>query len=103
VTVVPPLLVLTTAGASASLLLRERPAFAYAPFLTLASLAAAAVVAGWTAFAWRAWRACEMDEASDCTPVLTIGERGLLVAIAAGAALLWGREELSRVGSPDVS
>ncbi|MBV9880408.1 MAG: DUF2339 domain-containing protein [Gemmatirosa sp.] len=101
---VPPVFVLVIASAGAALLLRDRPAFGYTPFLTLPSLATAAVVAGWTALAALAWRACAAEEATQgCTPTLTVGERGALIAAAVVAALLWGREELSRVGSPDVA
>ncbi|AHG92371.1 Protein of unknown function DUF2339, transmembrane (plasmid) [Gemmatirosa kalamazoonensis] len=86
VAVLPSLTSLAAAAGGAYLLLWERPAFAYTPFLTSASLAAATVVAGCIALAWLAWR----------TPVLTLGERGALAALAAMVALLWGREELAR-------
>jgi hypothetical protein len=94
VAIAPALASLAAAGGSAYLLLWERPAFAYTPFLTSASLAAAAAVAGWIALAWLALRA---------GPVLTAGERGALVGVAAAAALLWGREELARAVSHDVA
>jgi hypothetical protein len=93
VAVVPSLVGLAGASVGAYLLLWERPAYAYAPFLTTASLAAAMVVAAWIALARLAWD----------VPSLTVGERGTLAGIAALAALAWGREELARAVSADVA
>ncbi|GLC26266.1 hypothetical protein rosag_27790 [Roseisolibacter agri] len=91
----PSLAAAGLAAASAAMLLSERPAFAYAPFLTSASLAAAAVVVALTVLAWRVRR--------DGAAVFTRGERTALAALPALAALAWGREELARAGSPELS
>jgi hypothetical protein len=100
----PPFIVLVAASLGADALLRERPAFAYPPFLTSASVVAAVVVAAWVVFAWQAWRVCRPD-ANDptCPPLLSPVERGAVVGAAAVDALLWGREELARAGSPEIS
>jgi hypothetical protein len=92
VAALPALASLALAGVTAATLLRERPAFAYAPFLTLPSLAAALAVAGAAALAWGVRRA-----------PASVGrtERRLLTLLPAVGALLWGREELARAGSPE--
>jgi hypothetical protein len=99
-----PLVVLGTASASCLDLLRDRPAYAYPPFATGPSLAAAALVAAWATLAWRVWRAApgSGDPAAAAAPT-TPGERAAVIGAAAVAALLWGREELARAVSPDVS
>lgn len=90
-----PALVASVAAAWAWVLLGNRPAYAYTPFLTPGSFAAAAVVVAWSIIAIRVWR--------DGTAVLPRNERRLVVAAAAGVALLWGRQELARAVAPDVS
>jgi hypothetical protein len=90
-----PLAVLAVATGWAAVLLEGRRAYAYTPFLTPASVAAAAVVAAWAAVAWRVWH--------DGQPAVRPAERRPVVWAAAGAALVWGRSELARAVSPDVS
>ena len=94
-TLLAPALVASVAAGWGWVLLGNRPAYAYTPFLTPESLAAAAGVAAWSAIAIRVWR--------DGTAVLPRHERRLVVAAAAGVALLWGRQELARAVAPDVS
>jgi hypothetical protein len=105
VAIAPALASLAVAGGSAYLLLWERPAFGYTPFLTGASLAALSAVLGWIALAWLAFRACRDEDVAPAKAgaVLTVGERGALVGVAAAAALLWGREELARAVSREVA
>jgi hypothetical protein len=70
-------------------LLADRTAYAYAPFLTQESLAAAAVVAA----AFAAWRLTR--DMPDRT-----GQGGVLIFVA--VLFLWGRAELERAISPEV-
>ncbi len=91
----PSLASLGLAAAGAATLLRQRPAYGYTPFLTSASLAAAAVVVAMAALAWRVRR--------HGAEAFARGERTALAALPAVGALLWGREELARVGSPELS
>jgi hypothetical protein len=91
----PSLASIGVAAASVVALLRERPAFAYTPFLTPASLAALAVIGALGVLAWRVRR--------DAAGSFSTGERTALVALVAIAALLWGREELARAGSPEIA
>lgn len=79
-------------------LLRERPAYGYVPFVTVPSLAALAAVVGWAAFAHYASRA-ELRDAPHYQP----RERAIAGAAGALAAFFWGREELTRAGSPELS
>ena len=95
VAALPSLASVGLAGAGAASLLRQRDAFAYVPFLTPASLATAAVIAALAVLAWRVRR--------DGASTFTRGERTALSALPAVAALLWGREELARAGSPELS
>ena len=95
---IPAVGALLFATAWAFELLRERPAYGYVPFLTVASLAAAAAVAGWTLFARSASRA-ELRDA----PEYRARERALTGAAGALFAFFWGREELGRAGSPELS
>lgn len=100
----PPVLVLAAAAIGAQLLLAARPAFGYAPFLTIESVAASCVVAAWIVLAVQTHRACRAPaDQPDCPPLLTVGERGAVTALAALVALLWGREELARAGSPEIA
>ncbi|MGZ8411539.1 MAG: hypothetical protein ACXW05_02300 [Gemmatirosa sp.] len=91
----PSLCSLGLAGAGAATLLRQRPAFGYTPFLTSASLATVAVIAACAVLAWRVRR--------HGAGAFARGERTVLAALPAIGALLWGREELARVGSPELS
>ncbi len=95
VAALPSLASVGLAAVGAATLLRQRPAFGYAPFLTPASLGAASVVAALAVLEWRVRR-----HGADA---FGRGERTLLTALAPVAALLWGREELARVGSPELS
>jgi hypothetical protein len=95
VAAIPSLASVGVAGAGAAMLLRQRVAFGYAPFLTSASLATAAVIAALAVLAWRVRR-----QGADA---FGRGERTMLAALPAVGALLWGREELARVGSPELS
>ncbi|MDF1503327.1 hypothetical protein PYV61_10270, partial [Roseisolibacter sp. H3M3-2] len=95
VATLPSLTALVVGGVGAAALLLARPAFAYAPFLTLPSLGASATVAAAAVLAWRA----RVDPRSPFAP----GERTALTLLPAVGALLWGREELARAGSPDLS
>lgn len=91
----PPLVVLAGATVWGATLLHARAAFAYTPFLTARSAAVAAVVFGWVVCAAAVWRAGN--------ELLPRNERAAVVAVAAGVALLWGREELARAVAPDVA
>ena len=91
----PPLIALVGATGWVAVLLDRRPAFAYPPFLTWPSAAASVVVLGWIVCARVVWRA-----GNDLLPRT---ERAAVVAIAAGVAVLWGREELARAVGPDVA
>ena len=57
--------------------------------------AGGAVVAAWSAIAWRTWH--------DGAAVFSRTDRRLVVGAATGAALLWGRQEFAEAVSPDVS
>lgn len=94
-TLLAPTLVASVAAAWACVLLGNRPAYVYTPFLTTESLAAGAVVLAWVAIATRVWR--------DGTSTFPRNERRLIVAAATGVALLWGRQELARAVAPDVA
>jgi hypothetical protein len=94
-TVLAPALVAGVAAAWAGVLLGNRPAYAYTPFLTPESFVAGAAVAAWITIAIRVWR--------DGTTAFPRNERRLIVAAAAGVALLWGRQELAHAVAPDVS
>ncbi len=94
-TLAPPLVALAGATVWGATLLHARAAFAYVPFLTASSGAAAVVVLGWATCAAVVWRA-----GNDLLPR---NERAAVVAVAAAVALLWGREELARAVAPDVA
>jgi hypothetical protein len=93
------LLAPATAGCAAAgwagVLLTDRAAYAYTPFLTPESLAAGACVAAWYAIARRVW--------SDGDLVISRADRRLTVAATTAVALLWGRQEFAEAVSPDVS
>ncbi|GJG86148.1 hypothetical protein tb265_13290 [Gemmatimonadetes bacterium T265] len=91
----PPLVVLAGATVWDAALLADRPAFAYRPFLTAPSAGAAAVVGGWAVCAAVVWRAGD--------DLLPRAERAAVVAVAAGVALLWGRQELAGAVAPDMA
>ncbi len=91
----PSLASLGLGAVGAAALLRERTAFGYTPFLTSASLAALAVVAALGVLAWRVRR--------DDTGAFSAAERTGLMALPALGALVWGREELARTGSPEIA
>jgi hypothetical protein len=76
-------------------LLTDRPAYTYPPFLTPESLAAGATVAAWYAIARRVW--------GDGGEVLSRADRRIAVAAATTVALLWGRQEFADAVSRDVS
>jgi hypothetical protein len=105
IVLLPVLAVLAVASGWSFALLQERPAFAYTPFVTSASLAAAATVAAWCIASWRVWRAPHEAplDADAGARVQRHPERALLLAGGPVAALLWGREELSRAFSPDTA
>jgi hypothetical protein len=83
----PPLAALGVAVPWTAILLRERPGYDYAPFLTAPSLAAAAVVAAAAMVGWRGWRA-RADGGAEGAAVAR--ERSARVALAPALALLWG-------------
>ncbi|MCC6407050.1 MAG: DUF2339 domain-containing protein [Planctomycetes bacterium] len=89
--------ILVGSGVCAAWLLDRRTPFAYTPFATTESLAAAAVCAGWLALAWRLTRvAAERTRA--------VGLAALVVRVLAGLAVfLWIREELAHAFSRDVA
>ena len=90
-----PAVVASVATAWAGTLLAGRPAYAYTPFLTPESLAAVCVVAAWCTIARRV--------SHEESRVFSRNDRGIVVAAAAGVALLWGRQELADAFSPDVA
>ncbi len=92
-----PALGLAFATALAFDRLSARPAYAYAPFFTLASLAMACVVAGWMVVTLHARQMLPVERAETMQPpaMFTFG--------AAAVAFLWGREELSRSFTPDIA
>lgn len=94
---VTPLLTLVVASVMAYDLLEARPAFAYTPFLTSASLAAFAAVVGWVVVTLHAHAMPPVESESGLQPV------GLAGALAAAAAFLWGREELIRAVSIEMA
>jgi hypothetical protein len=93
---VPALASLLLATQWAYELLALRPAFAYTPFLTTASLAALLAVAAWGVFGAQASGAV-LPDATGFGPK----ERAVAAALGAVAAFFWGREELGRAYSPD--
>jgi uncharacterized membrane protein len=92
----PAMLGLAGATYAAGLLYDLRPPYAYAPFLTSASLAGVTVVLGWAAFGWNAAR-------TEWEQPLGARERGALGSLGIVAAFLWGHVELSSAFSPDLS
>jgi hypothetical protein len=94
-TLLAPVLVGAGAAAWAAILLADRPAYRYVPFLTPESLVAGAVVVAWCTIAHRVW--------TDGARVVSRTDRRLAVGTAATIALLWGHQELARAVSPDVS
>ena len=94
-TLAPPLVALVGATGWGATLLASRPAYAYTPFLTWPSAAAAVVVVSWGLCATVVWRSGHA--------LLPRTERGAVVAFAVGVAVLWGREELARAVAPDVA
>ena len=95
IVVLPALVAAALASLGAFDLLHRRPAYGYVPFLTTASLAALATVAAVGVVAWQVHRAAASPFGR--------GERIALIALPAGLALLWGREELARAVSPEVA
>ncbi|HUF25366.1 MAG TPA: DUF2339 domain-containing protein [Gemmatimonadaceae bacterium] len=94
-------LFLLLAGASmwAGMLLVQRPAFAYPPFLTGASAAAAAVAAAWWAFSLTTAREPFSTRfgAMDPSPLIVVR------LVAPAITFAWGYLELARAFSPDLS
>ncbi|HET7457416.1 MAG TPA: DUF2339 domain-containing protein [Gemmatimonadaceae bacterium] len=81
----------------AAILLDQRRPYAYVPFMTSASLAALAAVAGVTAFGLVAAR-------GDWRHPLPVKQpRGAAIALGATAAFLWGNAELAHAFSPDLA
>ena len=96
VVLVAPILGLLFASAWTLEQLGARPAYEYAPFLTPPSLAALVVVA--------AWYVCgHVFAAMLSGPATGPVERAIVRALGPAALFLWGREELSRAFSPDLS
>jgi hypothetical protein len=95
---VPALASLLLATHWAFEMLDLRPAYAYTPFATTASLAALAVVAAWSVFGAHASRAV-LPDANGFGPK----ERAVAGALGAVAAFFWGRQELGRAYSPDLA
>ncbi len=78
-------------------LLHDRPAYLYAPFVTTASLAALATTAGWLAFG-------RLAASTEFRPTpLSHPERAVLGSLGAIAGFFWGREELGRAWSAEMS
>jgi uncharacterized membrane protein len=95
---VPIALSLTVSTLWAFTLLDRRVAYEYTPFLTSASLAAAAVAAAWLITSWNAARVELRDGGLGTAETRTaVRLAGVVVTF------LWGNEELSRAYSPDVS
>jgi hypothetical protein len=94
----PIAVTLALAAVWALVLLTQRPAYHYVPFVTLASLAACATVAAWWVFAHEVRRA----QAEGMTLIEGDGAR-ILAAVPFGAAFVWGRAELAAAGSPDLA
>ena len=101
IVVLPAAASLLLGAFGAAELLVERPDFAYAPFLTLPSLVAAAVLALWI-LAGVAARDEERDASTADGLALLMAPR-LWWTASAVLALLWGREELAYAISPDVA
>jgi uncharacterized membrane protein len=95
---VPIALSLTIATLWAFTLLNRRPLFGYTPFLTSASLAAAAVAAAWLVVSWNASRVKLADGGTG-----TVETRTAVRLAGAVVTFMWGNEELSRAYSRDVS
>ena len=95
---VPIALSLTVSTLWAFTLLDRRVSYDYTPFLTSASLAAAAVAAAWLVVSWNAARV----QLTDGGPG-TVETRTAVRLAGAVVTFLWGNQELSRAYSPDVS
>jgi len=94
---VPIALSLTIATSWAFTLLGRRPAYEYTPFLTAASIAAAAMAAAWLIVSWNASRVELADKPG------TVETRTALRLAGAVVTFMWGNNELSRAYSADVS
>jgi hypothetical protein len=89
---------LTVGATSAFVMLGERQAHEYRPFLTQASLAAAAISASWLFLSWHASRQLRTGSRfGDELP------RSAIRILGAVIAFTWIREELARAWSPDIS
>jgi uncharacterized membrane protein len=95
---VPIALSLTLSTLWAFTLLDRRVGYEYTPFLTSASLAAAAVAAAWLVTSWNAARVELRDGGLG-----TVETRTAVRLAGVVVTFLWGNEELSRAYSPDVS
>jgi uncharacterized membrane protein len=92
----PVALAFLLGGGWAFALLEARPAYAYAPFLGVASATALALVVS----VWLAAREAAPllhDPAEEARPP------AIVAALGPVALFLWGREELRRAGSPDLA
>jgi hypothetical protein len=95
---VPIAVSLTIATMWAFTLLSRRSQFEYTPFLTSASLAAAAVAAAWLVVSWNASRVELADGGTG-----TVETRTAIRLAGAVVTFMWGNEELSRAYSRDTS
>ena len=95
---VPIAVSLTIATMWAFTLLSRRSQFDYTPFLTSASLAAAAVAAAWLVVSWNASRVELADGGTG-----TVETRTAIRLAGAVVTFMWGNEELSRAYSRDTS
>jgi hypothetical protein len=95
---VPIALSLTIATMWAFRLLGRRLLYEYTPFLTSASLAAAAVAAAWLIVSWNASRV-ELDDPK----AGTVETRTAVRLAGAIVTFRWGNNELSRAYSADIS
>ena len=93
----PAAVALAFAAIILSLQFDLRPPYAYAPFLTMPSLGALAMVVATGVLGWHAARTQLRGE------LLPSRERSVVGALGIVAAFLWGHVELSEAFSPDLS
>ena len=89
---------LAVATGAAFDLIADRPAYAYTPFLTQASLAAGAVSAAWLFLSFHTSR-----HLAPGSRLAATGPRTVLRVLGGVVTFFWIRQELARAVSPDVS